>query len=118
VISCESFSFYRAGRADGLSYPGPDAIRGRYDLALIIYMNFKINIMQTIKYNKSKNQYIISTLSKNKQIINLEILTKLCNKTQSLLKLNNNWQTTSFLLNYVKINNDYYLQEFDFDYVD
>jgi len=81
-------------------------------------MNFKINIMQTIKYNKSKNQYIISTLSNNKQIINLEILTKLCNKTQSLLKLNNKWQTTSFLPNYVKINNDYYLQEFDFDYVD
>ena len=74
--------------------------------------------MQKIKYNKSKNQYIISTLSKNKQIINLEILTKLCNKTQSLLKLNNKWQTTSFLPNYVKINNDYYLQEFDFDYVD
>ncbi len=74
--------------------------------------------MQKIKYNKSKNQYIISTLSNNKQIINLEILTKLCNKTQSLLKLNNNWQTTSFLPNYVKINNDYYLQEFDFDYVD
>ena len=74
--------------------------------------------MQKIKYNKSKNQYIISTLWKNKQIINLEILTKLCNKTQSLLKLNNNWQTTSFLPNYVKINNDYYLQEFDFDYVD
>ena len=74
--------------------------------------------MQTIKYNKSKNQYIISTLSNNKQIINLEILTKLCNKTQSLLKLNNKWQTTSFLPNYVKINNDYYLQEFDFDYVD
>jgi outer membrane receptor for monomeric catechols len=81
-------------------------------------MNFKINIMQTIKYNKSKQQYIISTLSKNKQIINLEILTKLCNKTQSLLKLNNKWQTTTFLPNYVKINNDYYLQEFDFDYVD
>ena len=81
-------------------------------------MNFKINIMQTIKYNKSKQQYIISTLSNNKQIINLEILTKLCNKTQSLLKLNNKWQTTSFLPNYVKINNDYYLQEFDFDYVD
>ena len=74
--------------------------------------------MQTIKYNKSKNQYIISTLSNNKKIINLEILTKLCNKTQSLLKLNNKWQTTSFLPNYVKINNDYYLQEFDFDYVD
>jgi len=74
--------------------------------------------MQTIKYNKSKQQYIISTLSNNKKIINLEILTKLCNKTQSLLKLNNNWQTTSFLPNYVKINNDYYLQEFDFDYVD
>ena len=74
--------------------------------------------MQTIKYNKSKQQYIISTLSNNKQIINLEILTKLCNKTQSLLKLNNKWQTTSFLPNYVKINNDYYLQEFDFDYVD
>ena len=74
--------------------------------------------MQKIKYNKSKQQYIISTLSNNKQIINLEILTKLCNKTQSLLKLNNNWQTTSFLSNYVKINNDYYLQEFDFDYVD
>ena len=74
--------------------------------------------MQKIKYNKSKQQYIISTLSNNKQIINLEILTKLCNKTQSLLKLNNNWQTTSFLPNYVKINNDYYLQEFDFDYVD
>ena len=74
--------------------------------------------MQFIKYNKSKNQYIISTLSNNKKIINLEILTKLCNKTQSLLKLNNNWQTTSFLPNYVKINNDYYLQEFDFDYVD
>ena len=81
-------------------------------------MNLKINIMQTIKYNKSKQQYIISTLSNNKQIINLEILTKLCNKTQSLLKLNNKWQTTSFLPNYVKINNDYYLQEFDFDYVD
>ena len=81
-------------------------------------MNFKINIMQKIKYNKSKQQYIISTLSNNKKIINLEILTKLCNKTQSLLKLNNNWQTTSFLPNYVKINNDYYLQEFDFDYVD
>jgi|TARA_B100000963_G_C22574881_1_gene647900 hypothetical protein len=74
--------------------------------------------MQKIKYNKSKNQYIISTLSNNKKIINLEILTKLCNKTQSLLKLNNKWQTTSFLPNYVKINNDYYLQEFDFDYVD
>ncbi len=74
--------------------------------------------MQTIKYNKSKQQYIISTLSNNKKIINLEILTKLCNKTQSLLKLNNKWQTTSFLPNYVKINNDYYLQEFDFDYVD
>ena len=74
--------------------------------------------MQTIKYNKSKQQYIISTLSNNNKIINLEILTKLCNKTQSLLKLNNNWQTTSFLPNYVKINNDYYLQEFDFDYVD
>ena len=85
---------------------------------MIIYMNLKINIMQTIKYNKSKNQYIISTLSNNKKIINLEILTKLCNKTQSLLKLNNKWQTTSFLPNYVKINNDYYLQEFDFDYVD
>ena len=69
-------------------------------------------------YNKSKQQYIISTLSNNKKIINLEILTKLCNKTQSLLKLNNKWQTTSFLPNYVKINNDYYLQEFDFDYVD
>ena len=74
--------------------------------------------MQTIKYNKSKQQYIISTLSNNKKIINLEILTKLCNKTQSLLKLNNKWQSTSFLPNYVKINNDYYLQEFDFDYVD
>ena len=74
--------------------------------------------MQKIKYNKSKNQYIIKTLSNNNKIINLEILTKLCNKTQSLLKLNNNWQTTSFLPNYVKINNDYYLQEFDFDYVD
>ena len=81
-------------------------------------MNLKINIMQTIKYNKKNNQYIISTLSKNKQIINLEILTNLSNKTQSLLKLNNKWQTTSFLPNYVKINNDYYLQEFDFDYVD
>tara|TARA_B100000902_G_scaffold367123_1_gene389467 strand:+ start:567 stop:791 length:225 start_codon:yes stop_codon:yes gene_type:complete len=74
--------------------------------------------MQTIKYNKSKQTYTISTLSKNKQIINLEILTKLNNKTQSLLNLNNNWQTTSFLPNYVKINNDYYLQEFDFEYVD
>lgn len=74
--------------------------------------------MQKIKYNKSKQQYIISTLTNNNQIIQKEILTKLCNKTQSLLKLNNNWQTTSFLPNYVKINNDYYLQEFDFDYVD
>jgi hypothetical protein len=74
--------------------------------------------MQKIKYNKSKQTYTISTLSKNKQIINLEILTKLNNKTQSLLNLNNNWQTTSFLPNYVKINNDYYLQEFDFEYVD
>lgn len=74
--------------------------------------------MQTIKYNKSKQQYIIKTLSNNNKIINLEILTKLCNKTQSLLKLNNNWQTTTFLPNYVKINNDYYIQEFDFEYVD
>ena len=74
--------------------------------------------MQTIKYNKSKQTYTISTLTNNNQIIQKEILTKLCNKTQSLLKLNNNWQTTSFLPNYVKINNDYYLQEFDFDYVD
>lgn len=74
--------------------------------------------MQTIKYNKSKQTYIISTLSNNKKIINLEILTRLCNKTQSLLKLNNNWQTTSFLPNYVKINNDYYKQEFDFEYAD
>ena len=74
--------------------------------------------MQTIKYNKSKQQYIIKTLSNNNKIMNLEILTKLCNKTQSLLKLNNKWQTTTFLPNYVKINNDYYLQEFDFDYVD
>ena len=74
--------------------------------------------MQKIKYNKSKQTYTISTLTNNNQIIQLEILTKLCNKTQSLLKLNNNWQTTSFLPNYVKINNDYYLQEFDFDYVD
>tara|TARA_R100000995_G_C3359884_1_gene66930 strand:- start:121 stop:345 length:225 start_codon:yes stop_codon:yes gene_type:complete len=74
--------------------------------------------MQKIKYNKSKQTYTISTLTNNNQIIQLEILTKLCNKTQSLLKLNNNWQTTSFLPNYVKINNDYYLQEFDFEYVD
>ena len=74
--------------------------------------------MQKIKYNKSKQTYTISTLTNNNQIIQKEILTKLCNKTQSLLKLNNNWQTTSFLLNYVKINNDYYLQEFDFEYVD
>ena len=74
--------------------------------------------MQTIKYNKSKQQYIIKTLSNNNKIMNLEILTKLCNKTQSLLKLNNNWQTTTFLPNYVKINNDYYIQEFDFEYVD
>ena len=74
--------------------------------------------MQKIKYNKSKQTYTISTLTNNNQIIQLEILTKLCNKTQSLLKLNNKWQTTSFLPNYVKINNDYYLQEFDFDYVD
>ena len=74
--------------------------------------------MQTIKYNKSKQQYLIKTLSNNNKIINLEILTKLCNKTQSLLKLNNNWQTTTFLPNYVKINNDYYIQEFDFEYVD
>ena len=74
--------------------------------------------MQKIKYNKSKQTYTISTLTNNNQIIQKEILTKLCNKTQSLLKLNNNWQTTSFLPNYVKINNDYYLQEFDFEYVD
>ena len=74
--------------------------------------------MQKIKYNKSKQTYTISTLTNNNQIIQLEILTKLCNKTQSLLKLNNKWQTTSFLPNYVKINNDYYLQEFDFEYVD
>ena len=74
--------------------------------------------MQTIKYNKSKQTYTISTLTNNNKIIQKEILTKLCNKTQSLLKLNNKWQSTSFLPNYVKINNDYYLQEFDFDYVD
>jgi hypothetical protein len=80
--------------------------------------NLKTITMQKIKYNKSKQTYTISTLSKNKQIINLEILTKLNNKTQKLLNLNNNWQTTSFLPNYVKINNDYYLQEFDFEYVD
>tara|TARA_R100000742_G_C4213038_1_gene38878 strand:+ start:58 stop:282 length:225 start_codon:yes stop_codon:yes gene_type:complete len=74
--------------------------------------------MQKIKYNKTNQQYIISTLSNNKKIIQLEILTKLNNKTQSLLNLNNKWQTTSFLPNYVKINNDYYLQEFDFEYTD
>ena len=72
--------------------------------------------MQTIKYNKSKQTYTISTLSKNKQIINLEILTKLNNKTQSLLNLSNKFHTTSFLPNFVKINNLYYKQEFDFEY--
>ena len=74
--------------------------------------------MQTIKYNKSKQTYTISTLSKNKQIIQLEILTKLNNKTQKLLNLNNKFHTTSFLPNFVKINNLYYKQEFDFEYVD
>ena len=74
--------------------------------------------MQKIKYNKSKQTYTISTLSKNKQIINLEILTKLNNKTQKLLNLSNKFHTTSFLPNFVKINNLYYKQEFDFDYVD
>ena len=74
--------------------------------------------MQKIKYNKSKQTYTISTLSKNKQIIHLEILTKLNNKTQKLLNLSNKFNTTSFLPNFVKINNLYYKQEFDFDYVD
>ena len=74
--------------------------------------------MQTIKYNKSKQTYTISTLSKNKQIIQLEILTKLNNKTQSLLNLSNKFHTTSFLPNFVKINNLYYKQEFDFEYTD
>jgi len=74
--------------------------------------------MQKIKYNKSKQTYTISTLSKNKQIIHLEILTKLNNKTQKLLNLSNKFHTTSFLPNFVKINNLYYKQEFDFDYVD
>jgi len=72
--------------------------------------------MQKIKYNKSKQQYTIKTLSKNKQIIQLEILTKLNNKTQSLLNLSNKFHTTSFLPNFVKINNLYYKQEFDFEY--
>ena len=74
--------------------------------------------MQTIKYNKSKQTYTISTLSKNKEIIHLEILTKLNNKTQKLLNLSNKFHTTSFLPNFVKINNLYYKQQFDFDYVD
>lgn len=74
--------------------------------------------MQKIKYNKSKQTYTISTLSKNKQIIHLEILTKLNNKTQKLLNLSNKFHTTSFLTNFVKINNLYYKQEFDFEYTD
>jgi len=74
--------------------------------------------MQKIKYNKSKQTYTIKTLSKNKQIIQLEILTKLNNKTQKLLNLSNKFHTTSFLPNFVKINNLYYKQEFDFEYVD
>lgn len=74
--------------------------------------------MQTIKYNKSKQTYTISTLSNNKQIIHLEIFTKLNNKTQKLLNLSNKFHTTSFLPNFVKINNLYYKQEFDFEYVD
>ena len=72
--------------------------------------------MQKIKYNKSKQQYTIKTLSKNKQIIHLEILTKLNNKTQKLLNLSNKFHTTSFLPNFVKINNLYYKQEFNFEY--
>ena len=72
--------------------------------------------MQKIKYNKSKQTYTISTLSKNKQIIQLEILTKLNNKTQKLLNLSNKFHTTSFLPNFVKINNLYYKQEFNFEY--
>ena len=72
--------------------------------------------MQTIKYNKSKQTYTIKTLSKNKKIIQLEILTKLNNKTQKLLNLSNKFHTTSFLPNFVKINNLYYKQEFDFEY--
>ena len=74
--------------------------------------------MQKIKYNKSKQTYTISTLSNNKQIIHLEILTKLNNKTQKLLNLSNKFHTTSFLPNFVKINNLYYKQEFNFEYVD
>ena len=74
--------------------------------------------MQKIKYNKSKQTYTIKTLSKNKQIIQLEILTKLNNKTQKLLNLSNKFHTTSFLPNFVKINNLYYKQEFDFEYTD
>ena len=74
--------------------------------------------MQKIKYNKSKQTYTISTLSNNKQIIHLEILTKLNNNTQKLLNLSNKFHTTSFLPNFVKINNLYYKQEFDFEYVD
>ena len=72
--------------------------------------------MQKIKYNKSKQTYTISTLSKNKQIIHLEILTKLNNKTQKLLNLSNKFHTTSLLPNFVKINNLYYKQEFNFEY--
>ena len=72
--------------------------------------------MQKIKYNKSKQTYTIKTLSKNKQIIHLEIFTKLNNKTQKLLNLSNKFHTTSFLPNFVKINNLYYKQEFDFEY--
>jgi len=72
--------------------------------------------MQKIKYNKSKQTYTISTLSNNKQIIHLEIFTKLNNKTQKLLNLSNKFHTTSFLPNFVKINNLYYKQEFDFEY--
>ena len=74
--------------------------------------------MQKIKYNKSNQTYTIKTLSKNKQIIQLEILTKLNNKTQKLLNLSNKFHTTSFLPNFVKINNLYYKQEFDFEYTD
>ena len=60
--------------------------------------------MQTIKYNKSKQTYTISTLSKNKQIIQLEILTKLNNKTQKLLNLNNKFHTHLHLSNKKDIN--------------
>ena len=100
---------------------GPDSLALSF-LAKIYSIKKSINLKFFIIDHKLRKESTDEAIKVKKILkkfsINLEILTKLNNKTQSLLNLNNNWQTTSFLPNYVKINNDYYLQEFDFEYVD